>query len=136
MMYRRRRHDASRIYGEPDLAQIRHVTHSSVDHRSGVAARRHGRAHQSAHSRNVRAILDHHHVNRIDGSPINRFQHAAQCIGVSVAFVLFQQDRPRKTGKLRGEERMHAVAHIHSFTSQLFQCIRDRSHFHVAKIRK
>ena len=72
----------------------------------------------------------------INGSLINRFQHSAQCIGVSVAFVLFQEDRPRKTGKLRGEERMHAVAHIHALTSQLFQCIRDRSHFHVAKIRK
>ena len=43
-------------------------------------------------------------------------------------------DCPSKAGKLRSENGLHAVTHVHTLAGQLFQCIRDRSHFDATKI--
>ncbi len=105
--------------GNADLAQIGHVPHSTVNHGSGIAARRHGCAHQAAHSRDVFAILNHHHVNRIGRSLIDRLQHSGEGLGIVVALVFLELDGSGISGEFGRKDRLHAMSHVHALVCYL-----------------
>src|ERR1700756_4952737 len=78
VMYRGGGNNAGGKNWECDLAQVGHIPHSTVDHRSGVATRRHGSAHQATHSSDIFAVLNHHHVHRIGRSLIDGLKHSRE----------------------------------------------------------
>ena len=129
------RHDPGCVHWKPNFSQVRDVAYAPVDHRPRVSARGHSGTHQSTHPGDVGAIFDRHDVNRVGRAFIDGGQHSTQCRGIAVAFIRLQLHRARKSGEFRREDRLHAVAHVHAFSHELFDRVRHRGDFHSAVTR-
>ena len=135
VMHRGGGNDAGGKDWESNLAQIGDIPHSTVDHRSCVATRRHRSPHQAAHSSNVFAVLNYHHVHRIGRPLIDGLKHSRKRFGVVVALVFLELDGSRKPSEFSREDRLHAMAHVHLLVGNLLQRVGNGGYFHMSKLR-
>src|ERR1700737_1033434 len=131
MTDRGRWNNAGCVHRKTYFAQLPDVTPAALDHRAGIAARRHSRTHQATHAGDVSSILNHHDPYRMLRALIDGGQHAAQRSRVLVALVLAQLHGEREPGEFGGENGLHLVRQVHLPARELLECIGYGCHLNV-----